>query len=169
VLYFPVPCTTLHYTLPCTTFVILCTTSHFFTSLVLTLYTTLHHLTSLPRTQMLHEAAYGEDSPLGSSMYNSNLNKLTAEDIMIFRQQNYNANNITGKRILVIGIGIGIGIGILKRLTTSVLVPIPVLVFVIVLAVARYNFTTYLPLFLLCDRSYLQRMVIYIFALYLLN
>jgi hypothetical protein len=86
---------------------------------------------------MLHEAAYGEDSPLGSSMYNFNLNKLTAEDIMIFRQQNYNANNITGKRILVISIGIGI----LKRLTISELVPIPVLA-PVVLAVARdYSIT----------------------------
>ena len=48
---------------------------------------------------MLHEAAYGEDSPLGASMYAYNLNKLTAEDIMIFRQMNYNAHNITGSFI----------------------------------------------------------------------
>lgn len=48
---------------------------------------------------MLHEAAYGEDSPLGASMYAYNLNKLTAEDIMIFRQMNYNAHNITGNFI----------------------------------------------------------------------
>ena len=46
---------------------------------------------------MLHEAAYGEDSPLGGSLYAYNLNKLTAEDIMQYRSHNYNANNVTGK------------------------------------------------------------------------
>ena len=50
---------------------------------------------------MLHEAAFGEDSPLGASIYNYNLNKISAEDIMGFRMSNYNAHNITGAYITV--------------------------------------------------------------------
>ena len=45
---------------------------------------------------MLHEAAFGEDTPLGASIYNYNLNKLSVDDIMQYRMHNYNAHNVTG-------------------------------------------------------------------------
>ena len=49
---------------------------------------------------MLHEAAFGEDTPLGASIYNYNLNKLSADDIMQYRMHNYNAHNVTGAHLL---------------------------------------------------------------------
>jgi hypothetical protein len=71
-------------------------------------YTTLHctalctypHCTVL-YLQMLHEAAFGEDSPLGGSLYAYNLNKLSVKDIMIFRRRNYNVGNLTGETYLL--------------------------------------------------------------------
>ena len=75
-------------------------------------------------------------------MYAFNLNKLTAEDIMIFRQQNYNANNITGE--LFAG-----------RVITFVLVS----VIVTVIAVTSGYFSNSFFLFLLCNSSRLQRMI----------
>jgi hypothetical protein len=49
---------------------------------------------------MLHEAAYGEGSPLGSSTFAVNLNKLSAEDVMSYRAHTYNGNNVTGNRYI---------------------------------------------------------------------
>ena len=45
---------------------------------------------------MLHEAAYGEGSPLGSSTFALNMNTLSAEDVMSYRAHTYNGNNVTG-------------------------------------------------------------------------
>ena len=68
--------------------------SHYITHCI-----TLHYFTylNLSIPQMLHEAAYGEDSPLGGSVYAYNLNKLNTADIQAFRLRLYNGNNLTGE------------------------------------------------------------------------
>jgi predicted Zn-dependent peptidase len=44
---------------------------------------------------MLHEAAYGEDSPLGASKYAVTLDKLSVMDIMAYRKANYDVTSMT--------------------------------------------------------------------------
>jgi len=43
---------------------------------------------------LLHEAAYGENTPLGSSMFGSSLDKLEVETILSFRKSNYLTSNL---------------------------------------------------------------------------
>jgi predicted Zn-dependent peptidase len=43
---------------------------------------------------MLHEASYGEGSPLGSSMFPASVKKLSANEIVAFRKSRFTASNI---------------------------------------------------------------------------
>lgn len=42
----------------------------------------------------IHEAAYGENTPFGSSLYSSNLDNLNAEDIKAFKDDHFKTSNL---------------------------------------------------------------------------
>lgn len=44
---------------------------------------------------MLHEAAYGDGTPMGSSLFASDLKKLDVGDVMEYRLRNFKTNNLT--------------------------------------------------------------------------
>jgi predicted Zn-dependent peptidase len=46
-------------------------------------------------TELLHEAAYGDGTPMGSSLYASDLKKLDVGDVMEYRLRNFKTNNLT--------------------------------------------------------------------------
>jgi len=45
--------------------------------------------------KLIHEVAYGESSPYGSSFYAEDLNFLTPESVLTFRAKQYLSGNIT--------------------------------------------------------------------------
>ena len=44
--------------------------------------------------ELLHEAAFGEATPMGSSQFADNLSNLTPESVLSYRQHQYTANNL---------------------------------------------------------------------------
>ena len=42
----------------------------------------------------MHEASFGESTPLGGSVYAANLNSLLASDVLHFRNTNFTADNL---------------------------------------------------------------------------
>lgn len=58
-------------------------------------YDTLKSSPQAALTEMLHEAAYGDGTPMGSSLYASDLKKLDVGDVMEYRLRNFKTNNLT--------------------------------------------------------------------------
>lgn len=46
-------------------------------------------------TELLHEAAYGDGTPMGSSLFASDLKKLDVGDVMEYRLRNFRTNNLS--------------------------------------------------------------------------
>ena len=49
----------------------------------------------LQMIEMLHDAAFGESTPLGASLYAGNLDKLCTDEVMAFRKAHFTAPRIT--------------------------------------------------------------------------
>ena len=58
-------------------------------------YSTLAASPQLQVVEMLHDAAFGESTPLGASLYAGNLDKLCADEVMAFRKAHFTAPRIT--------------------------------------------------------------------------
>lgn len=57
-------------------------------------YENLQNCPQTALTELLHEAAYGDGTPMGSSMYSSDLKKLDVGDVMEYRMRNFKTNNL---------------------------------------------------------------------------
>lgn len=57
-------------------------------------YETLKSSPQTALTELLHEAAYGDGTPLGSSLFASDLKKLDVDAVMEFRLRNFKASNL---------------------------------------------------------------------------
>ena len=58
-------------------------------------YKTLASSLQLQIVEMLHDASFGESTPLGASLYASNLDKLCTDEVMAFRKAHFTAPRIT--------------------------------------------------------------------------
>lgn len=65
---------------------------------------------------MLHEAAYGDGTPMGSSLYASDLKKLDVGDVMEYRLRNFKTDNLT---VLANGLALDTLEGTTKRFLDS--------------------------------------------------
>jgi predicted Zn-dependent peptidase len=57
-------------------------------------YETLKSCPQTALTELLHEAAYGDGTPMGSSLFASDLKKLDVGDVMEYRLRNFKTNNL---------------------------------------------------------------------------
>lgn len=58
-------------------------------------YDTLKSCPQTALTELLHEAAYGDGTPMGSSLFANDLKKLDVGDVMEYRLRNFKTNNLT--------------------------------------------------------------------------
>lgn len=81
-------------------------------------YNSAHTNPKIHLAELLHEAAFSEESPMGSSYYNQNIELLNPERVLQFRNNNFIANNIVISST-------GVDHNILKELTQKYLSKLP--------------------------------------------